>query len=121
MGMTHYHILNRSMKADGAVPEKRFFKADGSLCGAGEQAAGVSVSAAAATGDVFGGCLLGLAIVATGGSVSVGDYVESDADGKAVVKDEGISMGLVMEVGTGECQVFLNSHGNTVVEVEPAP
>jgi len=118
--LTFNHLLVRTMVAGELVPEKRFFKADGTLCGAGEQAAGISVSAAAASGNSFGGCLLGLAVVETGASVSVGDYVESDASGKAIEKDEGISLGLVMEVGTGECQVHLCSHGNTVVEV-PAP
>lgn len=99
------HLLNDTLISTAATAEKLFIKASGAICGAGEKAAGVSVGDASASGKPFGVCLYGIALVSTGGSVTVGAEVEADAAGKAVVKDTGIANGLVLAVGTGEARI----------------
>ena len=70
------------MIATGTVTKERFIKADGSQAGLGERAIG------SASYDVVSGddatAKLGIVRVLAGGTVSQGDKVTSDADGKAI-------------------------------------
>lgn len=107
MALTVKNTENTTLISGGAVAEKLFITGAGAVCGAGARAVGVSVSEATAAGKPFGVCVVGIAIISTGGSVAVGNEVQSDAAGKAVVLDAGKSNGIVVAVGTGEAAIAI--------------
>jgi len=88
--------------APTAIAEKLLIKGDGSLCGAGERAVGVSVSSAAAAGDCFGVCVVGIAIVTAGAAVTAGDEIESDASACGIPLSTGKPNGIALDsAGSG--------------------
>jgi len=78
----------------GAVGFKRFVKGDGFQCGAGARAYGVSMEAAAAAGEALSVMVTGIALVEAGASVTAGQEIESDANGKGIPLDTGKSNGV---------------------------
>lgn len=77
-----------------------FIKHDGTVCGAGDTAVGVSLRNAEA-GEAFPVALDGIVEVQAGGSFSAGDFVKSDANGKAVAAEAGdTANGIALEDGS---------------------
>lgn len=83
--LSEYEVL--TITATGPVPanvtKELFVKADGSLCGAGEAAAGISAYDADA-GQELAIHAIGVFAVKAAAAIAVGDDVTSDANGKAV-------------------------------------
>jgi hypothetical protein len=79
-------VLDISVAAGANLSAKQYFfvKPDGTLCGAGGKALGV-LQNNPTSGQAAGVRVLGCTKVVYGGSISVGDYVASDANGKAVL------------------------------------
>lgn len=77
-------ILTISLVAVAAVPQQRFVGIDRQVCGAGAPAWGVADSEASAAGKVMPVKVLGTSKVETGGAVTPGQLVKSDAVGRAV-------------------------------------
>jgi len=81
---TYQAILTTSIIAGEDIPKGRFVGFDGRLCGANAKALGVS-EVDVNQGQPCPVIVYGIAIVETGGAVSVGDAVTSDNNGRAVV------------------------------------
>jgi len=97
-----YSVVETFDNAPTAIPENRLIKGDGSLCGAGERAIGVSVSGAEAAGKWLGVCVSGIAIVAAGASVAAGDEIESDASACGIPLSTGKANGIALDAaGSG--------------------
>ncbi|MBP5706816.1 MAG: DUF2190 family protein [Spirochaetales bacterium] len=77
-------LLIESVKATANIEQHRFIGFDGAYCGAGEKALGVS-DVAIESGQYAPIAVLGNLLVVSGGTISAGDPVASDANGKAVV------------------------------------
>ncbi len=81
---TYQPILIQTVKAQANLSEKLFVGFDGNICGAGEKAYGV-VDVATESGQLAPVGVLGTFIVISGGAITQGSAVTSDASGKAVV------------------------------------
>jgi len=79
----HISLLTLTVVASGAVTSHRFVGYDGAQAGAGGAALGVSRTNAD-DGDEVPVDTVGTAIIESGAAISVGDSLESDADGRAV-------------------------------------
>ncbi len=83
--LSEYEVL--TITATGPVPanvtKELFVKADGSVCGAGEAAAGISAYDAN-EGQELAIHAIGVFKVQAAGAIAVGDDVTSDSNGKAV-------------------------------------
>lgn len=76
-------LLTLSILAAGTLIANRFVTVAGVACGAGGDALGV-VRTAASSGDRVPVDVAGTAVITAGGTIAAGQYVQSDADGKAV-------------------------------------
>lgn len=92
------------------IPVYRFVALDGSLCGAGEKALGVS-GLDIPSGKVGPVDMLGILIVEAGGTVTAGGEVESDSSGRAVDKAAGIGNGYALTAATTAGQKILVVRG----------
>jgi hypothetical protein len=88
------------MTAAAQTSTHRFIAADGSVCGAGEKAYGITEAGAEAAGKSLDVVLNGEVLIELGGSVSAGAEVESDANGCAVTLSTGKSNGIVRDGGS---------------------
>jgi len=94
-----------------------FIKHDGTVCGAGETALGISYDEADENGDLAV-VLDGIVEVQAGGSISAGDFVKSDANGKAVAAEAGdTALGYALEDGSDGVMVLVKI---MTVAVNPA-
>jgi hypothetical protein len=82
------------------IGEKLFVKADGTLCGAGELAAGVSMNSVDSDSKTLGICCTGIVPVLAGGTCTINSKAESDANGKAVDLTTGEPLGIFMDSGS---------------------
>lgn len=89
----------KTMKGTSDVNQWRFIAGDGSQCGAGARAYGVSMYESAA-GKAFSVIISGESLIELGGAANAGDEVESDANGRAVVLSAGKSNGVISVSGT---------------------
>lgn len=85
---THHVIFAMSMTAMADLEKNRFIGLDGNPCGAGAKSAGVGEFDVAA-GEQATVNAMGAIIVESGGAVSAGSAVESDADARAVTHGSG--------------------------------
>jgi len=98
--------LSISLTASGAVTLERFIKPSGAACGLGELACGVASKTAATTKDVS--AYTGYVRILAGDTVTIGTWVMSDADGKAIPYAAGGSgtdyqkLALAMTAGTSD-------------------
>ncbi len=101
MANKHYKpLLIESVQATSDLSEHRFIGFDGKHCTAGAKALGVcDVSTEK---DQFAPiAVFGILLVEVSGTISVGDGVASDADGKAVkAADSAIINGYALDNGT---------------------
>ena len=77
-------LLTLSILAAGAITEHRFVLADGTVSAAGGDALGVAI-ADAEDGDYFSADVAGTTTIESGGVFAAGDYLQSDATGRAVL------------------------------------
>lgn len=88
-----------SILATGAIPPKRFVGLTGAVCGAGAKAIGVSINDTASA-EQCAVAMDGIELVQSGaGGVAVGDYVKSDATGRAVTS-AAVASGAAIGIGT---------------------
>lgn len=87
------------------IDEKRFAKADGTLCGAGEKPLGITVNTVDSESKTLGVAITGIQIVIAGGTCTAGYECESDANGKAVNLTTGKSCGVLMDSGSAGQEV----------------
>ncbi|MBR6421943.1 DUF2190 family protein [bacterium] len=83
MGKTYITNLVCSVDAASDTASNLFIGLDGAVCGAGKAALGVSIDSAKA-GEGLPVAMNGILVVKAGGSITAGDAVVSDANGKAV-------------------------------------
>ena len=76
-------LLTLTIAATATLTANRFVTVGGAVCGAAGDALGV-VRTAATSGDKVPVDVAGTAVVEAGGTIAAGQYVQSDADGKAV-------------------------------------
>lgn len=101
---TYANAINDTYTAGSAVSQHRFvtLAADGKVDHSTNGAAGpgVSVTSAAADGDVLTVQIFGRALVEAGGSITVGDFVAADTNGVAITGATGdIVRGQALETG----------------------
>ena len=90
------------------IEEKRFVKASGVLCGAGELAAGVSMNTVDSDSKTLSICCSGIVPVTAGGTCTIDGKAGSDANGKAVDYTTGEVLGIFMDTGSsGDVRVLL--------------
>jgi hypothetical protein len=92
--------ITTTMISTGIIPAYRFVKADGSLCGAGALAYGITEAGAEAAGKALAVTLNGEVLIELGGTVAAGAKVESDVSGKAVTLSTGEFAGVVRDAGS---------------------
>lgn len=80
---TYKPLLIDSVKATADLPKQRFVSFGGAVCTAGEKALGIS-DVETDNGQFAPVGVLGIFLIETGGAITQGDAVTSDADGKAV-------------------------------------
>jgi hypothetical protein len=93
MAETYKIVGADTLTAPAAINEKRFIKGDGNQCGAGEKAAGVTTATVEA-GNAVGYVFNGIWFVEAGASVTAGQEIESDANGKGIPLNTGKSSGI---------------------------
>lgn len=94
-------ILEFPIVAAGAITRRRFVTYASAQAVAGERALGVAdydMSAAGKQGNLI---VLGTAVVETGGAFNVGDEVQADAQGRAIVKAAGVTNGRALQASAG--------------------
>lgn len=83
MSKTKQPILTTSLKAAATVVRNRFAGFDGNYCGAGERPLGVFADDTP-SGEYAPVDVVGITLVISGGAITAGAPVASDADGYAV-------------------------------------
>jgi len=89
----------KTMTATSAVNQWRFVGGDGSQCGAGARAYGVSMYGAEA-GKAYGAIISGESLIELGAAANAGDEVESDPNGCAIPLNTGKANGIISATGT---------------------
>lgn len=92
-------LLIDSVKVVADLQEHRFIGFDGNYCGAGQKALGV-VDVTTSKEQFAPVVLFGILLVEAGGTISAGDAVTSDADGKAIkATDSDVINGYALDAG----------------------
>jgi hypothetical protein len=94
-------VLTISVTAASNIPKARFIGFGGGLCAANTKALGVS-EADTNQGQQLPVIVYGIALVESGGAISVGDAVTSDANGKAVAAGINPVNGYALDAASGE-------------------
>lgn len=102
---TEQPTLITSVKAAADTSPFYFIGFDGAVLSSAVKALGVS-HADTPAGEQLPVTVSGIALVLSGAAVSVGDQVESDANGKAVPLDAGVSNGYALDAATGADEVI---------------
>ncbi|QQS34799.1 MAG: DUF2190 family protein [Ignavibacteriales bacterium] len=98
--LTEQPILIASIQAAANLAKNLFIGFDGDICGNGVKALGVCN---AETDELEQAPVMskGIALVTTGDTVTVGDKVQSNAEGKAVTFASGEANGFAMDTSSG--------------------
>lgn len=102
---THNPILTLSMTAMTALKPCRLVGLTGDVCTAGAKAAGASLFDADA-GEQLGVAALGVILVEAGGAIPAGGEIESDAQGRAIVKTTGAGNGYALDAAQAAGEVI---------------
>ena len=97
-------------RATEDIPAYRFVGLDGSLCGAGEKAHGIS-GLEIPSGKLGPVDRLGDLVVEAGAAVTAGVEVESNASGQAIPKTTGVPNGYALTAATAAGQKVLIVRG----------
>ena len=96
---TYTPLLIQSVKAAADLEQHRFVGFDGNYCTAGANAYGVS-DVTTEKGQLAPVAIFGNLLVEAGGTITAGDAVASDANGKAVkAADDAIVNGYALDSG----------------------
>lgn len=93
-------ILTLPIIASGAVAVHRFVTPVGAQAGDGVNTIGAS-AVAAASGEAFAVDHLGTTVIEAGAAFSKGDAIQSNADGKAILKAAGVAVARALQDSTG--------------------
>ncbi|WKZ71115.1 MAG: DUF2190 family protein [Melioribacteraceae bacterium] len=102
---TEQPLLITSVKAAAETDAFLFVGFDGAVLSSAVKSLGVS-HAHTESGEQLPVTVSGIALVLSGDAVSVGAEVESDANGKAVPLDAGVSNGYALDEATGADEVI---------------
>ncbi len=102
MGKQSISVLAPTRAISGEVPAHRFVGTDNALAGAGENTLGVNQHYAKDEDSAVD--MLGAVAIETGGVVTEGGLVESDAFGRAIDKTTGVGGARALEGATGAGQ-----------------
>lgn len=91
MGKQSLPLLSQPVTASGAIAASRFVTPTGAQAGVGVNSLGVSRFDAGDTETVTVD-VIGTAIIETGGAVTAGGLIESDASGRAIAKTTGVAV-----------------------------
>lgn len=91
MAATRRPISCGSLKPTAAIAGNRFVQLDGTQSGAGEYSCGISHYAGVAGGDYIPFTELGREIVEAGAAFAANVLLESDAQGRGILKTTGIA------------------------------
>lgn len=93
-------IHAETLTAPSAVAEERFVTYSGAVAGNGANTLGVSQYKAAQSED-YAATVIGTATVVSGGAFALGAALQSDANGKAIVKSSGATVARALKAATG--------------------
>lgn len=102
---TEQPVLITSVTAQADTSPYLFVGFDGAVLSSAVKALGVS-NADTPSGEQLPVTAIGIALVTSGAAVSVEDEVESDANGKAVPLDQGVSNGYALDAASGADEVI---------------
>ncbi len=102
--MQFHSVLNLSIAAAGAVVAETFVSQTGGVPAAGANVLGVARAPATAAGQLIPVDVLGTAIVASGGAFNVGDPLQCDVNGNAVVVSTGKTVARALMAATAAGQ-----------------
>jgi uncharacterized protein YbjQ (UPF0145 family) len=100
MALTRRPVSCGSLKPTAAIAASRFVQLGGIQSAAGQYTCGVSHYAGVANGDYIPFTELGREIVETGGAFVVGQLLESDAQGRAILRTAGVIVGRAVTAST---------------------
>ena len=96
---TYTPLLIQSVKANVNLEQHRFISFDGNYCAAGAKAYGVS-DVVTEKGQLAPVALFGNLLIIAGGTITAGDAVASDENGKAIkAVDDAIVNGYALDSG----------------------
>lgn len=101
MSQQNISVLALTVVATGVVNKRRFVSVAAAQAGAGVNTLGVSQEDAA-IGDALALDVLGTAVVEAGAAVAKGAALQSDANGRAVTKDAGVTTARALEAAAAE-------------------
>lgn len=100
MNKTQKVVLAESVLAAVDLQARRFCGLDGNVCAAGAKALGV-VDADTGAGNMAPANVLGTILIHSGGPITAGAEVQSDGEGRAVAKTDGLANGVAWDAATG--------------------
>ena len=100
-----YPVLSLTRPLSGEVPANRFVGVDNALAGAGENTLGVTQHYGKDEDTAVD--VLGAVPVESGGAVTEGGLVESDAAGRAINKTSGAAVARALQAATAPGQRIL--------------
>ncbi len=83
--------MTDSIKATVDLPKQRFIDSNGNICSEGAKAYGIC-DVETDAGQLAPVGVIGVLLVETGGTITIGSAVTSDANGKAIVSGESQSI-----------------------------
>lgn len=89
-------LLTLTVPAAAALTPKRFVDVTGNMASAGERSIGVA-NASYDAGEMAGVATHGAILVEAGAAIAAGAEVESDASGRAITKNTGVSNGVALD------------------------
>lgn len=99
--MRQAHLIHSyTVVASASVLKNRFVTAAGAHAGAGATAIGVC-QMVAASGEAFAAGCIGSAVIEAGAAFAVGDWLESDASGRAIPFVAGQKLAYALEAAAG--------------------
>lgn len=96
---TEHIVLTISILAAAALAKKRFVTAAGAVPAAGAWCPGVT-NAGYDPGEQAGVDVQGVILVEAGAAVAAGAEVQTDAAGRAITKDAGVSLGRTFDAAS---------------------
>lgn len=105
INMTEQPVLITSVLMPADISKNLFIGLDGALCGNGAKALGI-LNADSVSEEYGPVAVSGIALVWTGGAVTQGSKVQSNAAGKAITYSSGESNGYALDASTGADQLI---------------
>lgn len=110
MEKTYKPLLMESVKAAANLEKQRFIGFNGNYCAANAKALGIS-DVEIELGQYAPVALFGILLVKTGGAITAGSKVASDATGYAVAFTTGESNGFALDASSGAGEIIRVARG----------